>query len=366
MTETEHGDSRTDLNGLSVEQAVDIVVDDKDDSGTVRETLAIVSQDGVVRRTSVDDALANASKVVTTAETRVELAEKKLDDVREVSASVPDGILFQPVSTIFVERRDVVETPIRRTRADGPRDTLEMRDHGDLYEIAQRIRQLTNAATEVQRAADDLQFELDSFEAWLTDADRRTEELTTDVDAVAESVGELDDVVDRIKVDDGAAENDAARTWAAATVRHRVVSLMITDLRSELATLRTWAEREGDTPPSNVESRLGEIRNRHEAVGGRLTARAEREWRTQYGDQLTAVDEVLEEMEPPVSWAEVEAAVEEHRLRSEGTSPTLSNIADIRAFRPRYFFVTKYGHRRNIGHSVTATSHLPEAGERIC
>jgi len=47
-----------------------------------------------------------------------------------------------------------------------------MRDHGDLYEIAQRIRQLTNAATEVQRAADDLQFELDSFEAWLTDADR--------------------------------------------------------------------------------------------------------------------------------------------------------------------------------------------------
>jgi len=46
MTETEHGDSRTDLNGLSVEQAVDIVVDDKDDSGTVRETLAIVSQDG--------------------------------------------------------------------------------------------------------------------------------------------------------------------------------------------------------------------------------------------------------------------------------------------------------------------------------
>jgi len=117
-----------------------------------------------------------------------------------------------------VERRDVVET-----RSDELGQTvqeiLEMRDHGDLYEIAQRIRQLTNAATEVQRAADDdLQFELDSFEAWLTDADRRTEELTTDVDAVAESVGELDDVVDCIKVDDGAAENDAARTWAAATV----------------------------------------------------------------------------------------------------------------------------------------------------
>jgi len=163
MTETEHGDSRTDLNGLSVEQAVDIVVDDKDDSGTVRETLAIVSQDGVVRRTSVDDALANASKVVTTAETRVELAEKKLDDVREVSASVPDLDLVSARIDDFCERRDVVET-----RSDELGQTvqeiLEMRDHGDLYEIAQRIRQLTNAATEVQRAADDLQFELDSFE----------------------------------------------------------------------------------------------------------------------------------------------------------------------------------------------------------
>jgi len=303
--------------------------------------------------------------VVTTAETRVELAEKKLDDVREVSASVPDLDLVSARIDDFVERRDVVET-----RSDELGQTvqeiLEMRDHGDLYEIAQRIRQLTNAATEVQRAADDLQFELDSFEAWLTDADRRTEELTTDVDAVAESVGELDDVVDRIKVDDGAAENDAARTWAAATVRHRVVSLMITDLRSELATLRTWAEREGDTPPSNVESRLGEIRNRHEAVGGRLTARAEREWRTQYGDQLTAVDEVLEEMEPPVSWAEVEAAVEEHRPKGVKGPPQRSRISPTSAHSDLDIFVTKYGHRRNIGHSVTATSHLPEAGERIC
>jgi len=89
---------------------------------------------------------------------------------------VPDLDLVSARIDDFVERRDVVET-----RSDELGQTvqeiLEMRDHGDLYEIAQRIRQLTNAATEeVQRAADDLQFELDSFEAWLTDADRRTEE----------------------------------------------------------------------------------------------------------------------------------------------------------------------------------------------
>lgn len=312
MTETERGDSRTDLDGLSVGQAVDIVVDDKDDPGTVRETLAIVAQDGVVRRTSVDDALANASKVVTTAETRVELAGNKLNDVREVAASVPDLDLVSARIDVFVERHDII-----KTRGDELGQTvqeiLEMRDHGGLYEIAQRIRHLTNAATEVQRAADDLQFDLDSFEAWLTDANRRIEELTADIDAVAESVDELGDVVDSIEIDDVSAGNDAARTWAAATVRHRVVSLMITDLRAELTALRTWAEREGDTPPSNVEPRLDEIRDRHEAVGERLTARAKPEWRTRYGDQLTAVDEVLEGTGPPVSWSDVEAAVEEHR-----------------------------------------------------
>jgi len=48
--------------------------------------------------------------VVTTAETRVELAEKKLDDVREVSASVPDLDLVSARIDDFVERRDVVET----------------------------------------------------------------------------------------------------------------------------------------------------------------------------------------------------------------------------------------------------------------
>jgi len=306
-------DEPADLDGVSVERAA-AVVDDEGDVGEARETLAIVSRDGVVRRAAVDDAVANASMVVTTAETRTELAAEKLDGARETAAPVAD---LEPVAARiddFDARLDGVES-----RADGLGDAvqevLDMKADGGLYEIARRIGRVTNAATEVQRAADDLQFDIDSFEAWLADADRRVEELAADVDALAESVDELDAAAESLAVAeaDAESERDAASSWAAATVRHRVASLLIADVRAELAALRTWAEREGDAPPSGIGPRLDEIRARHEAVGERLAARADPEWTARFGDRLAALDEALDAMEPPVAWAEVEAVVEEHR-----------------------------------------------------
>ncbi|PHQ44373.1 halo transducer protein [Halorubrum sp. C3] len=304
------GDS-PDFDGLSVEKAADIV-DTERDSDEVRETLAIVAQDGTIRRAAVDDAVANASLVVTTAETRVELAARKLDNVRETATPVSDLDL---VST-RIDNFDVRLTTIE-DRADDLGDTIQevlgMKEDGDLYEIARRIRRVTSAATETQRAADDFQFEIDSFEEWLTDADRRVEELTADLDALAESVNELGDMAETITVDDSDPESETAHTWAAAMVRHRVASLMIADLRAELAALRTWAEREDGTPPSEIEPRLDEIQTNHETVGEQLTAGAEPEWLERFNDQLTALNEALEEMEPPVAWGEVEAVAEEHR-----------------------------------------------------
>lgn len=187
-----------------------------------------------------------------------------------------------------------------------------MKEEGDLYEIARRIRRVTSAATEIQRTADDFQFEIASFEEWLTDADRRVEELTADLDALAQSVDELDDIAGTLVVDDSDPESETAQTWVAAMVRHRVVSLMIADLRAELVALRTWAEREGGTPPSEIESRLDEIQTSHEIVGEQLTAGAEPEWLERFDNQLTALDEALKAMEPPIAWAEVEAVAEEH------------------------------------------------------
>jgi archaellum component FlaC len=309
-------DDRPDLDGSPVEGAADIVVEDAENAAEVRETLAIVARDGVVRRAAVDDALANASKVVTTAETRTELAAEKLDGARETAAPISDLRLVSARLDDFDARFDAIETRADDL-GDAIQDVLGMKADGDLYEIARRIRRLTTAATDVQRAADDVQFELDSFEAWLTDADRRVEELTSDVDALDESVAELGDVVEGLPAADGDPESEAAVRWATATVRHRVASLMIADLRAELEALRTWAEREGESPPANVEPRLDDIQARNEAVMERLTARADPEWIARFDDRVTALDDALDDLKPPVVWGAVEAVVAEHRPAHE-------------------------------------------------
>ena len=312
MTEAESDDDSVSLDGLPVERAATGVTGGEEQSDKVRETLAIVAQDGIVRRTAVDDAVANASMVVATAETRVELAADKLESARATATPVSDLDLVAARIDDFDARLTAINN-----RADdlgeAVQEVLAMKADGDLYEIARRIRRVTNAATEVQRAADDLQFELESFEEWLGDADRRIEELTADIDALAESVDELDDVAETLAGDHSGPEHDSARTWATAMVRHRVVALMIADLQAELETLRIWAERVGETPPSDIDHRIEAAQASHEAVGERLTACAEPAWIDRFDDQLTALDEALGEMEPPVPWAEVEAVAEKHR-----------------------------------------------------
>jgi chromosome segregation ATPase len=312
MNEADSSDNLRELDGMSIDAAVDTVVDEESTSDEVRETLAIVAQDGTVSRAAVDDVLANASMVVTTAETRVELAADKLDSVRETASPVLD---LAPVSAridTFEARLDAIEDR-SIDLGDALREILAMRAAGDLYEIARRIRRVTNAATEVQRSADNFQLELDSFQEWLTDADRRAEELTDDIDALASSVNELASVVEKLDHDDSDPETEAANRWAAATVRHRLLSLMIDDLRAELSAFRTWTERERGTSLSDIESRIDDAQAGHEAIGARLAASAEPEWTSRFNDQLTAFDEALEEMDPPVAWGDIEAIVEEHR-----------------------------------------------------
>ncbi|OYR81959.1 halo transducer protein, partial [Halorubrum ezzemoulense] len=69
--------------------------------------------------------------------------------------------------------------------------------------------------------------------------------------------------------------------------------------------------------PSGIEPQIDEVQGRHGAVGDRLASRADPEWVARFGDRLTALDEALAAMEPPVAWGEVEAVVAEHRPEAE-------------------------------------------------
>ncbi|AHG01440.1 halo transducer protein (plasmid) [Halostagnicola larsenii XH-48] len=312
MNRHEISEPQAGLDGLPLETAITVVDDESAESDTIRETLAIVADDGVIRRTAVDDALANASKVVTTAETRTELAAASLEDVSGIAAPVSELDIVAMRLNRFGARLDMVED---RTADLGDRiqTIIAHKNDGNLYDLAREIRRVTVTANEVQRAADELQFELENFGEWLEDADRRTEELIDDIEALEQSLDKLEDVATELSGDSTELEEDAAVVWIQATIQHRVTALMLTDLQAELATLREWAANEGSNPPSGVGQRLEDLEARHDALGERFVDRAESGWHERFDDRVANLDDALDEMEPPIAWRDVETVVEEYR-----------------------------------------------------
>ena len=315
MSRRQDGD-RTELDGLSLEAAVD-EIDDSADRETIRETLAIVSDEGTVRRAAVDDALSNASKVVTTAETRAELAAGRLNDARETAAPVSDLDHVAARLDRFGARLESIQ---ERTTTLGEhlQGIVDDRDESGLYELAVEIRRLTATAKEVQRDADDLQFELDPVEAWLETSDRRVEALTEDIDAIEESLGRIEATVETLSTDGTGAGADPAVAWAAASIQHRVAALLVADLRTELAALREWADREGTEQPPNVEPKLDELAARRDRVSQRLAEVADPAWRERFGDRIGSFEDELEGVEPPIEWAELEETIQRYQPDPNG------------------------------------------------
>ncbi|WP_323174089.1 halo transducer protein [Natrialba sp. PRR66] len=311
MDRREIREARAGLDGLSLEAAV-TVVDEPAESDTIRETLAIVAEDGVIRRTAVDGALANASKVVATAETRAELAATSLEDVRDTAEPVSDLDLVTNRLNPFETRLEIIED---RTTDLGDRVQIIInhKHDGDLYDLAREIRRVTATANEIQRAADNLQLELGTFEEWLEDPDHRVAELVDDIDAFEQSLDELDSVATDLAADDTELEDDAAVVWVQGTIQHRVTALMVDDIQYELATLREWADREGADRPAGVDQRLDDLEAHHDALGERFANCAESPWYERFGDRVEDIDDALGEMESPVAWNEVEAVIKEHQ-----------------------------------------------------
>ncbi|ELZ02132.1 hypothetical protein [Natrialba aegyptia] len=315
MDRREIREARAGLDGLSLEAAV-TVVDEPAESDTIRETLAIVAEDGIIRRTAVDDALATASKVVTTAETRTELAATSLEHVRDTAEPVSDLDLVTNRLNPFETRLEIIED---RTTDLGDRIQIIInhKNDGDLYDLAREIRRVTATANEIQRAADNLQLELETFEEWLEDPDHRVAELVDDIDAFEQSLDELDSVATDLAADDTELEDDAAVVWVQGTIQHRVTALMVDDIQYELATLREWADREGADRPAGVDQRLDDLETHHDALGERFANCAESPWYERFGDRVEDIDDALGEMEPPVAWNEVEAVIKEHQPSGE-------------------------------------------------
>ena len=309
------------IDGLSLSAAVDAVVrrDATPDRETVRAVLERIAEDGVVSQSGVDAALGQLSKVVSTPETRLEFAERELDDAEAAAEPVVELCVVRSRLDAFEDRLAAVEDRVDALGTGLQRLVERANDPDDLFTLAVGIRRLTEDANEAHRAADELTLDLESFQRWLDDPSVRYDELAEDVDALESALTDLDGVADEVAAaverDTGADDEVAPdATWVDATMRIRTFDLFLADLRAELDDLRRWDRRVDATHDrgDEIEARLDALDEQLAATTERLDDCARPAWRDRYGDSLVALESALDAFEPPVVWGDVQAELETH------------------------------------------------------
>lgn len=299
-----------------VPEVVDAVAATADERERVREALDPIRDGDHVTREAVESAVSDTAKLVATAETRTELAGMAHDDAVESAAGVEDIPIVADRLDRYADRLADVERRAASLAVPTPDETLSP---DAVHELALDLREVAASAQGVARTADDLSWDLEQFASWLEAPDRRHEEFREDVALVEESVADLRTAVEALDRPSAPAEPtggddpEAAVAWADATVRARVLDLLVTDLRAELADLRTLAERREGSVPEALARRVAALDREVAVLTTRLTDRAEAAWRERFADELTAVRDGLAGLAPPVDWGRVETVASEQR-----------------------------------------------------
>jgi hypothetical protein len=293
--------------GLPVDDVIDAV--DDCDADAARAALDPITDDRTVTRNAIETAVSDTSKLLATAETRVELVGNAYEDAVAAADPVADLDIVRVRLDGFAERLSAVESRISELRPDltVPTDLSERPESA--YELATELRAVATDAQGIATTADDLSFDIEEFRSWLARPARRHDEFDEDVDLVYDSVEELAAVVADLPGETA----DPAAQWAAARMRAHLLSLLASDLRAELRDLRALAERDGTEVPADFSERLERIEIHTAEIEAELEAPADRAWRDRFGSDLAAFEDTLDPFEPPVDWGAVERIVAEHR-----------------------------------------------------
>jgi archaellum component FlaC len=312
----ESTDTPDTLVGRPADEVVEALVASTDaDATTVRSALDPFVTDGVVTRDAIDETLSDTSKVVSTAETRTELAGIDMTEARESAASAPDLPTIESRFEGFERRLADVEARVEDLT---PRlqELVSLYREESLYDLATGLRTLASRAQTLQGEADELGVDLQEFNRWLNSPVARREELDADVEAVETTIEAIADALD------GLAERDrAGAVWADATLRHRLADLLVADVRAELMDLRAWGadlpEDDTETPTLDaLAERLDTAASRLDRLEDRLEQAARPAWLDEYGEAVAGFETELEGVEPPIPWGVVQDTLERYRERT--------------------------------------------------
>ncbi|ELZ98124.1 halo transducer protein [Haloferax mucosum ATCC BAA-1512] len=331
QTGSEH--ERDSIIGLSKDEATErlVAVDDAHDPATVRAVLDHVTEDDVVTRAGVDDAVTDTSMILSTAETRVELASIALSDARETAG---DAAAIDAVRSRLETFESKVSTAADRIDELGSTVQTLSRWHAESRPVFDVVTGLRHAASEAQTLAaraDDIQLNIEEFEHWISNHGVRVREFEADIDALEHALSDLEGSVETVTTDsdtadeaddsDDPTETDTnATAWFDATLRSHVLALLVADVRAELADLRELAAR-ADADADDLETgaaRLDELDSRLERLDTRLDEHACPAWTDEYGERIASFRDRLDAFEPPVSWGAVQSELEQYQPERDG------------------------------------------------
>lgn len=337
------GEPLPDLDGTPLVDAVERALNRHPDRDRqrVRASLQRAAEDDLVTDDALAAALATGSKVLSTAETRTELARLALADARADAEPVADLRVVDARLDRFHDRVDALGEHVAELGPD-LRDVLSLRADGrPIDAVALALDEVWRAATAIQQSADELQVEIESFADWLADAGRRRSQLSVDLDGIETYLDGVATLVDRIEdhreasaAAGAAADRSVAvalpgtdreaslrSAWLDARLRSGAAALLGADARAELAAAREIAERSdgGDAADAPGHDELGDrlatLDERRDALADRIGVLARREWAAAFAAHRGSVDEDPFDREPPLDWAAVEPALVRFRDR---------------------------------------------------
>lgn len=305
--------SHPSLAGLPLQEAIATVSESRDiDKDQVSDVLQTVAEDGIITRDGVQARLAHVAKLVATPESRVEFAQMELREAQSLAEPVAEQAAIAARIEPYETRLERVESRVESLQTT-LQDLTDRADSGPIFEVARELNRLGGGANDVQRMADELYTDLQAFQDWLGNEETRRTAFAGELDLVEDKLDDLTSVCAAFEADRDPAE--PGLRWLDATLRSRVVALLLRDLRAEAVTLRAWAQREGKDLEAwdEFETRLEDLEERHESLRTDLEAVADPAWPERFADRLDGFTADVESEDPPIDWATVQSAFKAYR-----------------------------------------------------
>jgi chromosome segregation ATPase len=185
------------------------------------------------------------------------------------------------------------------------------------YEAADRLRECEGLIQETAHALHHLEEEFDEFETWLVDPEARIEDLDEEIDGFGRYLDNTEELLGRLETG-STGSTGPFDAWLAAYHLQYMMTLVFEELRSDIAELEAWVERqESDHSEAlaALRDRLDTLEERHDECSKRLDAATvevegfERK-REEVAESLERFEAALDDHEPPVDWETVEELVQ--------------------------------------------------------